>query len=440
MPMEPRVSFTVGDRRVAAIGLLLTVLGVAIGGYRVVTEYHTPGPFTFNDSGFCDFHNGLYFPSRAVIDGVSPYGEGYAQSYPVSRQIPFFSPSFLVLHSPFASLPLRLSEYLYFVFNVIVALGIGALTASLVGRPKRLDVILAVTAAVVFSRGGHTTIQDGYFTFEIVLAAILAVHWASSKPWFSGVALLVVSAKPTYVIPLGFLMLARGNIKALVIGAVLSLVGAALPFGWISYNRGNGDLVAGFTEIIHDIQGSQDKHLGVPSESPINTWTRLDLLAVIAKWQRKDPGTTAHLAMMMVVLVVPMLVLLRRCRQGIDDGAAGITGMVIFTAFLVSLYHHSYDALVLVAPISGVLFARPESWLAHRKALRWMLAALMLVPLYNYLSTRMILMRLDPSLAAQDVATSINGVTLTVLLLLSCYLAFRDAPTADEITPDNRVG
>ena len=295
-----------GDRRVAAIGLILIVIGLTAGVYRAIAEYSNPGPFSFDKTGYCDYHNGLYFPSRAVLDGVSPYGEAYVAAYPVDRQVPFFSPAFFMLHVPITIWSLHVSEVLFFILTVLTALGIGFVAADAAGFRNRIDVILVATATLVLSRGGHTTIQDGYFTFELVLATLLAIRWGKNRPWLAAIALLVVSAKPTYVIPLGFLLLARGNFKALVIGAVFSIVGAALPFAWLSYNLGDGDLIAGFSQIVSDIQGTQTKHLSVSSESPINTWTRLDLLAIIAKWIKTDPSQTIHLVSMLAILTVPM--------------------------------------------------------------------------------------------------------------------------------------
>ena len=208
-----RDGYRIGNRKVAIVASCLLLLGLVLTAARIVRKYQTPGPFDENNQGYCDFHNGIYYPTLALLSGVSPYGPEYAAEYPVARQIPFFSPAILVVHAPLAVLPLRIAEVLYFAFSVFVLLAISAVCAAAAGMPKRLDTILSVAAGLVFSRGGHITLFDGYFTLELVLATFLAIYWADRRPVSAAVALMVVSAKPTYILPLGFLLLARGNYK-----------------------------------------------------------------------------------------------------------------------------------------------------------------------------------------------------------------------------------
>ena len=259
-------------------------------------------------------------------------------------------------------LPLRIAEVLYFVFSVGLIIAIAKLCASAAGLPGRLDAILAIAAGLVFARGGHITLFDGYFTFELVLATFLAIHWGGRKPMLAALALVVVSAKPTYILPLGFLMLARGNYKSLVLGAILSIIAAAVPFLWLASNQGDGDVVSGTKTLLQHIHEAQEIHRNMEDESPVYSWTRLDLLSVIAKWTRSVPGDLTHLAVMGAVLVPPMILLFGRWRKGVDDGLAGMTGAIIVTALLVSLYHQSYDALLMFAPAVGVVVGVLPAW------------------------------------------------------------------------------
>tara|TARA_R110002049_G_scaffold185580_3_gene353844 strand:- start:89168 stop:90472 length:1305 start_codon:yes stop_codon:yes gene_type:complete len=417
--------FQIGHRGVAAIGGIMLLLGLGATAARVVKQYQTPGPFDEARQGMCDFHNGIYFPTRALLAGESPYGARYASEYPVARQIPFFSPAILVLHIPLAVLPLHVAEVLYFLISIGLVIVTGAVCAAASGLPRRIDAILVISAAIVFARGGHITLFDGYFTFELMLATFLAIHWGGRKPFCAALALVVVSAKPTYIIPLGFLMFARGNYKSLSIGAVLSILAAAGPFLWLASNHGGGDLVTGAKDIVRQIQESQEIHRGMLDESPVHSWTRIDLLSVIAKWMQSAPAEKAHLAVMLALLLPPMAVLHRRRRQGLDDGVAGITGAIVITSMLVSLYHQSYDAVLMFAPAVAVLAGALPQWRRIGVPQRIGLAALMLVPAYNYLSTRMFLNRLDPSLEMVHVLTSVNGVALAIVLGLVCLLGVR---------------
>jgi hypothetical protein len=407
--------FSLGKRSFAVVALLFLVLGVAATATRTIVKYQPPGPFDPTRQGMCDYHNGMFFPGRAVLDGISPYGQDYADSNPVSRQIPFFSPSILVAHTPIILLPLRAGEIVFFVMSVALMLWIALLLASQVGEPKRWDFALGLAAVMVFSRGGHITLFDGYFTFELVLATFLAIHWGDRRPWLSAIALAVVASKPTYILPLGFLMLARGNVKAIVIGAVLSIITTAAPMLWIAHHEGGGDIGKGVSILLEDISQTQEIHRAQEDESPVHSWTRMDLLAIIAKWSGDDPGEATHMLAMIAVLAPAMIVLYRRRKLGMDDGLVGVTGAIILVTMIVSIYHQSYDALLLMAPLAGLVIRRLPVWTERPKWSQLVMVGLILIPLYSYFSTRMILGRLGMGDMETKVFTSINGVCLAIL-------------------------
>lgn len=420
-----KTRWRIENRRLAALSTLILVLGLAGTVFRTVTDYQTPGPFTPERQGLCDFHNGVYFPTRAVLAGESPYSDAYAAKYPVARQIPFFSPVILLLHAPLAILPLHLAETLHFLLQVVLLLVIAGVSAQAAGFRYRLDVALAIAAGLVYTRGGHITFFNGYFTFELVLATFLAVLWADRRAFASGWMLVIVSAKPTYILPLGFLMLARGNFRALLIGAVLSILGTTASLGWIAYHEGHGNLSDGAAVLVDQIVHTQEVHRSMEDESPVHSWTRLDLFAIVAKWSGKDPGELAHLGVMFVLLAIPMAILWRRQRAGIDDGLAGLTGALLTLTMLVSLYHQSYDSLLLTAPIVGALGLRLQQWRCVHWSQRWLLILLMTLPALNYLSTRMFLLRFEFSETVTAVLTSLNGISLAIALLVMCIVAWR---------------
>ncbi len=419
--------FELGNRGLAIVAALMLMLGVGATAARTIVKYQPPGPFDPSRQGMCDFHNGIYFPTRAMLRGESPYGADYAATYPVARQIPFFSPAILALHAPLALMPLHVGEVLHFSLSLGVIVAIAYLVVLASGLPKRWDYVIGISAALVFTRGGHITLFDGYFTLELVLASLLAIHWGNKRPWLAALALVVVSAKPTYILPLGFLLLARGNFKPLVIGAILSVVAAAIPMGWMAYHQGDGDLGAGLASIRADISGAQEIHRAQEDESPVHSWTRVDLLAIVAKWTEDDPAEATHLIVMAVLLFPAMVVLFRRCRRGVDDGVCGLTGAIILSALLTSLYHQSYDVLLLVAPAVGVLAARLDGWRSLGAWHRIALAGVMLLPAYNYLSTRMFLLRIDPDPTTVKLLTSLNGISLAILMVWCLFLAARGA-------------
>ncbi|MCC9643971.1 hypothetical protein LOC71_16940 [Rhodopirellula sp. JC740] len=424
MLVSLREGWSVGNRVVAIVAGLFLAVGLAGTFVRVVVDYQVPGPFDPEHQGLCDFHNGIYFPTRAVLQGESPYSDAYAAKYPVARQIPFFSPVILLMHAPLAVLPLHVGEFLNAILQLFLLASIAILVAREAGAGKRLDVVFSIAAAMVFSRGGHITLFNGYFTYQLVLATFLSLVWADRHPVRAAWALLVVSAKPTYILPLGFLMLARGNARCLVLGAVFSILGAVVPLAWIAHHEGDGDLVAGVSMLKQQIVDTQAVHRSMDDESPVYSWTRLDLFAIIAKWRGEDPGDLPHILAMAGLLVIPMFVLFRRWRAGCDDGISGVTGGLLLTAMLVSLYHQSYDSLLLIAPVAGLCLSRLPQWARLSVWSRVLLFGLMAFPAINYLSTRTFLLRFELPETAVRVFTSLNGISLALALVSLCFIAW----------------
>jgi hypothetical protein len=409
--MLPR--FQSGNQKIAIWAAAFLIIGLLATTARIVLRYQEPGPFQPTQQGLCDFHNGMYFPFHALIQGISPYGAEYAATYPVARSIPFYSPSILVLHAPINLLPLRIAECLYMLLSYGLVIAIGWFVASLLDKPTRWDRVLLISAAIVFSRGGHITLLNGYFTLELVLATLVAIHYGNRNPWIAAIALAIVATKPTYILPLGFLMLARGNYKSLILGAAASVLVTVTPLLWLAHHEGGGDLGEGIGELVSQIQRTQEIHRSELDESPVFSWTRIDLLAVIAKWTKQDPGDALHLMVMIVLLLPGMLVLWLRRRRGIDDGVVGITGCVILLSMQICVYHQFYDALVLLPSIAGAWFAR-EGWSNVSSRIRWSVVGMMLVPLVNYATTRSVLDLVDQVPWAQIGLTSLNAIVLAI--------------------------
>ncbi len=430
--------WTLGHRGFAIAAAMMLLLGLGLSAARTFKKYQTPGPPDPINEGYCDFHNGVYFPSLALLDGVSPYGSQYAAEYPVSRQIPFFSPAILAIHAPLSLLPLRVSEIVYFGIMVALIIAISSQSLTAAGLPRRLDWILAIAAGIVFSRAGHVTLFNGYFTFELVLATILAIQLAPTRPYLAAIALVVVSAKPTYVLPLGLLMLARGNIKALVVGAIMSIIAAAIPLGWLAWNQGSGNIGAGLAEIRQQISAAQAVHHGEPNELPVLSWTRIDILAIVAKWTEQDPSDEVHLIVMLVLLAIPIGLLFRRRKIQLDDSVAGLTGALVLTSMIVALYRQSYDCLILAPLIIGLVAGILPAWKSLGLIRRWILAAMLLFPAYNYLSTHMILdkLKLDPFI--ERLLTSMNAVVMVIALIWIVSIAshqLHQRQTDEQATP-----
>ncbi len=397
--------------------LILACIGViAATVVRSYTRYDDPEVAAFDPTrqGQFDFHNGVYFPSLAYARGVNPYGEVFANSYPVSRQIPPYSPLTLLLHLPLSWLAIRTAEIVYFVINLIICWWLSRLTvASLDAIRDKQTASWLVFFLIVTSRAGHTTLFTGYFTLELVLGTILALRYAQSRPITSGLGIALASIKPNFVIPLVLALAVRGNWRALFVGCSFAVIGASVAMGWLLQNHS-------LQQLVRDVQSADKAHLTDDYELPVNTWTRVDILAIVAKWMDWNPSAGIALVTMVVLLVIPLLALQNLKRQGDRGGLQTPSGAIAIVAGQVCIYHHVYDTIVLIPVACGILYDVRWRRLASPTA-RCILAMAVLFPAFNYLSSEQVLLRFELTWFGRQVVTSLGGITLAVCLIVMCW-------------------
>ncbi len=400
----------------AAVAAMVAVLAILLGltAFRIYKNYSVPSTtFDWNNRGFSDFHNGAYFPAKAFVDGKSPYNLEVAKQYDMCRPTPPYSPVVFLIHAPLAILPLEIARAVFFVANFATIALIAYCSLSMSFQKFRWFDFLAITNLLLISRPGHITMFTGYFTAEIVVGCIVALHFAKHRPVVSGLGLVLASIKPNFVIPLVLLMLFRKNFKALAYGVLFSGLAAGVGLGWLSYHNS-------LEQVIQDIRGGQDALHVDPTEMPVNTWTRVDLLGMYAKvidWVPDDK--TYLMAMMLMIPAVGAFILPIASREK-NPGATGLSALITSLALLLSLYHHSYDCLILAVPAIGVLFFGETTLPEVPRFWRWTVAGLVAVPAVNYASTKSImdLFGLEPLSWNWQAVTLINGVCLLLALLI----------------------
>lgn len=397
-----------------AVGLMLLILVVLLGltAFRVYKNYATPSTeFSWASRGFSDFHNGTFLPTRAFVDGKSPYSSDVARDYGLARATPAYSPVVFLIHIPFALLPLSVSRIVYFGYNatLIAGLAYGGLRMS--RQPFRWFDFLALVNLLLISRPGHITLFTGYFTAEIVIGCIVALHFSQSRPVFSGLGLVLASIKPNFVIPLMFLMLFRKDVRALVWGIVFCCLAGAIGLGWLSYHNG-------ISQVLIDVQGGQESLHVDPTEMPINTWTRVDLLGMIAKVINWVPGDGVYVVCMLLIAGVVGVVINQAAKKEANRGATGPSALLVMLTVLLSIYHHAYDCLLLSVPAIGLVFFGSNVMPRIPPRIRRVVAGLIVVPAINYLSTKSAMEFLSlPHLSfAWQSITMINGICLTAAL------------------------
>ena len=422
--------------RVAAMWLssLCAIALVVVSAVRIYRSYQPPGPFDPSRQGYCDFHNGLYFPSLAFSRGDSPYGLDYEARYPVERSIPLYSPLILALHVPWTWLSLNAAEAAYFAWTVLLVFAMAYWLwwqwerETLLKRGWWIPVTMSIVVWCFASRGGQQTVFTGYFTFELIFATLIAVRYARRRPWLSALALAVVSSKPNFVVPLGILMLFRGDWRTLLFGAMISIGAALAGFSWILPEDG-------WVGLVEQIQATQEQHNTDAYELPANSWMRIDLVAIVAKWTSTVPGTASQLAASCVIML-PFGWMIYRQGSGRPDKSAvsnklddyslfSASTALVLTGSLIGMYHHVYDSLMLIPVIMGLLIPLPGEWADQRWGWRISVAGLLAVPGINYASTQKFLNAFQVEGFAHQVTTSVNCIALVLAALLMSVALMR---------------
>lgn len=433
------------DRTIAVLAVTFAVLVFAATCVRIVRRYSVPGPFNADLQGLCDFHNGLYFPARALLDGISPYSEAYAAAYPVSRPIPLFSPWVLIAHFPLAVLPLRLAEVLFMALQLVLIAAMSSIVVTTTRWYELWEIRPSTAWCVTFAglmatRAVHATILNGYFTFELILGVWIALLFADRRPLVSGIALLFVAIKPTFVLPLGCLMLARGHFKALLIGGTLSVLLTFGPIAWI-IAAGSDPATTSWSDWSSQIQATQASHRAVPSESPVNSWTRIDSLSLIAKWLRLSPNDWVHLGSMFLMLLPAGGLLHHQWRRrklqqsesqareqdNWNHGASltSPTATLLLLTVTISVYHQFYDGLLLVIPAIAIAIGS-AGWENWNRTSRITLAIAITAPLWNYASAGFVVGRFENEITTR-ILTSVNAAALLGSWLFLIAYVYRNS-------------
>lgn len=433
--------------RICAIWLIAVSL-ITAAAVRTTSQYQTPGPFDENRLGFCDFHNGVYFPSKAWLNGDSPYSQRYADSYPVMRQIPLYSPLLFMVHAPIATLPLHLAEGAYFALMVACIIGsawfmVAGLNqvpttprvseAAATSKRRQLFLLGVFSTCLLFTRAAQTTLLSGYFTLELTLATLAIFYFDNKRSWIASIALAYSSIKPTFAIPLGILLLSMGRFQVVIRGTAIAIVLGTLGVLWLAANvPTQAGIESSFTDnvgvVIDGMLNSQEVHRNQNWSRPSISWTRIDLLSLIAKWARIDPDDNTHLIVMLIILAPVSWLLWRNKDSESSKGLLGLSSSVAIISLSVSMYKHVYDSIPFLAVALGSLFANANGWNIVPRNRRYLIAALTLIPLYNYSSTRMVLSRLPDSQLLYDLLTSVNAVVTIGVWLILLIQIFKAVP------------
>jgi hypothetical protein len=443
-------------------------LAIGAAGYRTVRVLNLPNDPRNDDRwGLGDFRDAIYYPVLAFWSGGNPYDPAYAADYPVYGVLPPYSPLTLMVHAPFGLLPYEIAEWTYFGMSALLVLALASASLRLCGATASASRVLALGALIALSRSGHVDLVLGQLSLQLGLSSLLALHFGRRRPWLAGLALAIVSLKPTFAVPVAGLMFCRGDYRAVVIGTALGTIGALT--GALVISGGVAELPAFFETFV----GGYRKLEQATSFDPTIAWSRVDAITVLSRLPLADASRLSGGVVAAVCLMLAGTYLVWRRFRWVEAGEPAIaelpaaapqavgfvprptlgarptlraacasnvgaddwSGVFICVVTMASCYHMAYDALLLVGPIVALAAARRPIWQSTHPLVRFALAAALAFPLLNYFSTRTALTTFGISGPLRSILACSSALALLFAWALLVWIDVRSRATVDR--PDS---
>jgi Glycosyltransferase family 87 len=394
---------------------LLFIVAVGVTAVRIQRTLHVPPAIPEFNQGLTDFHNSVYFPALGLREGYNPYSREYLAHYP-TFQLPPYSPAMFWLNYPYSLLPLRVANVIFFTLScgLVVALAASALVVC--RAPLTIVNVLGFASLILLSRPGHVNMLLGQITLMLVLGAVWALELARRRPLVGGLALALTTLKPTFAIPLVWLLFCRRDFRAALAGVLIGTTAALAGLAPIVAHHG-------WQSVVDSLKEAQSKLDADPMVATKTTWTRIDTAALIGKLVGSEPDHFAVAAIAAVCLLAAGAAVWRVSKTPLAEGADSLSALIICTATLACVYHGVYDALLLVAPWVAVSVGRLREQLPPM--LRPVVWLLLTVPAINYFSTRVFIMNVTLEQPLLKPLTMVNSACIAAIFLLSVSVAVR---------------
>jgi hypothetical protein len=402
-----------------AVAGFLTIASLIV--VRTLTHLNVPGQPAAARYGMHDFRDAIYFPTVSFLEGRNPYdGRDLLATYPVARPFAPYTPISFAVHLPFAALPYEAAEVLYLATGVVLSLAVAWLALRLCGLVPRVAGLFAVAALLLLTRPAHMTLFIGQPALLLTAATYAALLHGRSRPGLAGVALAVTCLKPTWGGPLGLLMLARRDVRAVAVGwGLAAIVGGALAVPVVETAGGPGPF-------LQSLRGSYALLALDRAANAASSNLRLDALGFVGRLLGRSIDASG-VALSVLLLGLGAL----GCRRFGRAERLASSSLACVT-MLTCTYHQVYDAVILTLPALALATGRLRLAGGRRGvALRWGLLAGVAVPAFNYVSTATALRALGiHGTSWWLVVTSLNGACVVAIFLafVACAVRARPAP------------
>jgi hypothetical protein len=377
-----------------------------------------------------DFRDAVYYPTVALLEGNNPYDvAAYRERYPAGHLFPLYSPFVLLLHLPFGALPLEIATSVYYLWMLAMVLALAVVTLRVCNLSPTTSRVFGLAALILLSRPGHWNLVNGNVSFQAALMSIAALHLARTHPNLAGLALGLATAKPTFGVPLGLLMLARRDYRAVAVGICVATAGTVAGSAILAHAAGGWTALA--DTIVRDYLTAPSLP-GIPNV--LRDWTRIDAPAVIAQLSGQVPPTWFSAMIGAACLAAAGLYLRRLPKAG--EGADGLSGAVVVLATLSSVYHLAYDAVLLFVPLVALIVRKRQPWSVLSLPHRTSLIALVSFPLLNYVATSEALSVFQMRGMVRAIVCASSGLAILAALAVCLTIGHRTGsakrPTASD--------
>jgi hypothetical protein len=389
-----------GYRAWIAVALfLLATAALSVRQYAHLPSLNDPQQ---KDWAMADFRDVVYYPARAFLDGRNPYDtDAYMREYPVGNVFPLYTPHLLLVSAPLAMLPYHVSLLIYWVIGVAAYPVFAACCLWACQIAATIPRTFFLAAALIASVPGRWNFDTGQLAVLLAIACILALHFAPSRPLLSSLALALSCVKPTFGIPLAMVMLANGRVRVvLVAGAIVAVASAAVLIAMVAAPRhlpssADGAL-SDSSSLFRDVLVENQEFVDADSlVDPHKTHTRIDGVVLLIQGFGAPATRWVELAWFAACMGVCGWLL---CRGGVAAGAATPAAGLMLLATVVSVYHQTYDA-VLLAPL--LIWLLRDCFALDNRSPRvgkFVVAGLVAIPFINIIWSKIFLGLLQNSL------------------------------------------
>lgn len=316
--------------------------------YRTVTRYNTPGVTDFQNRGYVDFHNAIYFPGKYFLEGGNPYSLNYTHQHPDRRSYPLFPTHSLLLHLPFSQSSLELSRAFYFITQAIVLLAFLIWIAWDIGYAPSVRTTAILGSLMMLTVPFYQNFYLGQLTLQVAFGTALALRYAKDRPLVAAIGLAISAIKPQVGVIIAVLMLCRRDFKAVLGGAALSTVLSLIGLLVIWSNVG----WAVFWDDLFNKYFSLQTHpeLG----TAIENYRRIDLYPIFERWMGHELPSAVKLISTGFLLFVGSVTAMR-VNPARSQQEKWLSNLVIILTALLAVYHSNYDALLVFWPLAVAL-------------------------------------------------------------------------------------